>query len=695
MRQSILLELHMPAWLATMAATLDHVVGPYREVLVLACMAIQQSPFAELVVPQSLVPWGGTLSMKDLLAPVLGDRPFDPLEPAILFVKGMISSQVDHRRHTMTIDNVLRPEFILARLEPVFASMFEADASRFLRWLLIPLEIPLIFRWFRALLWALLSSISLLAHSWCHSWCHSRFRKLIAMMPWWLRRPVEGLFPPPPPPFTLFLEAFDNYITNELPTHLIRLQDMRLVGRDDIREALRPRIATMTEADLTYQTLCYNLVNPNNQVGYHFTLAIQRYLKFAIFSHRWGPQEPSFRAMTEASPEALWRFPQGPGFQKLLKFCGEARHYGCAYAWSDTCCINKESSSELQEAIRSMYRWYQNAEICIAYLGESVSKEDFDYEPWFTRGWTLQELLAPRRIRFYGKYWTPINWQGHVWTNDKLDSELMEAIEKVTMIPQDDLKGFTPSCSRVYEKMNWASKRRTTRIEDRAYCLLGIFDLTMSISYGEGSWAFHRLMEVILQRCGESGIFAWSGEASPYSLAIPASPACYMKDLRTVERKLGLTESVTFTVTKDGLDAELFVINAKMTSAHRHDKGSRLPWDEPRPSLNLADVRFHDIVLRPMWTLRRNSLKESVRVSADERDLKRCSTWAIGIVCSKDADGHATLESGKEYMWLLIGKVRKGRNPVWVRSRTQGIPTLLIEHNVRSRLETVHIPHKL
>lgn len=682
-RQSNLVQLQMPAWPASASATVNHVVGPYRELFVFACVAIQQSSFAELVIPRPVIALigSGMLRVKDFLTRFLGDRPFDPLESAILFVRRAIHSQADRRGHPMTMDNVLRPEFVFALLEPVFASLFEADASPFPRWL----RTHFIFRWFRTLLWAALFSVSVLVCSW--------FRKLSAMLPWWLRQPIEGLFPPPPP-FTLFLEAFDNYISNELPTHLIRLQDMRLVGRDDIREALRPRIAAMTEADLTYQTLYYNLVNPNHQVDCDFTLAIQRYLKFAIFSHQWGTQEPSFRTMMEASPEALCMFPQCPGFQKLFKFCEEARHYGCAYAWYDACCINKESSSELQESIRSMYRWYQNAEICIALLGESVSKEDFEHEPWFTRGWTLQELLAPRRIRFYGKYWIPINWQSP-WTNDKLDSGLMEAIEKVTMIPQDELKRFTPSCSRVYEKMIWASKRRTTKVEDRAYCLLGIFDITISISYGEGCWAFHRLMEAILQRCGESGIFAWSGEPSPYSLAIPASPACYMEGLRKLGKKLKLTESVAFTVTKDGLDVELLVVNAKMTSTHRHNKGSRLPWDEPRPSPNLADVRFHDIVLRPKWTLRRNWLKESVQISADERDLKRCFTWAIGIVCSRDADGHATLEAGKEYMWWLIGKVRNGRKSVWVRTRTQNIATLRIEGNVRSRLETVHIPHRL
>ncbi|KAF8129877.1 heterokaryon incompatibility protein-domain-containing protein [Boletus edulis] len=713
--QSLLAKLQTVPWFASASAMINNMVGQYSEVLVMACVAFQQSPFAELAVPVSFL-GGGTLTVNDLLMTILGDGSFDLLEPAILLAKQAFHTWVAYYKSYyyklfMALNNrdILRPESLLPLLEAASTFFFAADALPLPRWLRIFLEMPLVFRWFRALLWAALSSFSVLAHSW--------LRKLIVLLPQWLREPVEVLLPPQHQ-FTLFLEAFDDYVSNELPTHLIRLQDMKLVGRDDIREALRPRIARMTEADLTYQTLCYNLLNPNNQVGYNFTLAIQCYLKFAIFSHRWGPQEPSFRAMMEANPEALRMFPQGPGFQKLLKFCREARRFGCAYAWSDTCCINKESSSELQEAIRSMYRWYQNAEICIAYLGESISEDDFMFEPWFTRGWTLQELLAPRRIKFYGKYWNPIRSQRMYWTNDKLDSKLMKAIEQVTMIPLEDLKQFTPSCSRVYEKMMWASKRRTTRVEDRAYCLLGIFDITMSIAYGEGTWAFHRLMEIILQRCGESGILAWSGETSPYSLAIPASPACYtalsfienyrdlpsatlralhygMDEIQEVEKRLGLTDSVSFTLTKDGLDVEMFVVNATMTSAHQRNEGSKLPWDEPRPSLNLADLRYHDIVLHPKWTLRRNRPKKPVQARADERDLQRCSTWAIGILCSRDADGHATLEAGKEYMWFLIGKVRKGRRSVWVRFRTQNIPTLVIERNVRSRLQTIHIPHKL
>ncbi|KAF9236122.1 hypothetical protein BU15DRAFT_50492, partial [Melanogaster broomeanus] len=209
------------------------------------------------------------------------------------------------------------------------------------------------------------------------------------------------------------------------------------------------------------------------------------------------------------------RFPDGPGFQKLLRFCEKAKSdYGCVYVWSDTCCIDKTSSAELEEAIRSMFRWYRNAEVCIVYLAESYTMEDFDSEPWFTRGWTLQELLAPLVVRFYNKDWEPLCPHWLKSSNDKQNTEMQDAIERVTRIPRKELEQFRPGCGRVYEKMVWASKRQTTRVEDIAYSLIGIFDVSMPIAYGEGMWAFYRLTEVIAQRSSDRGFFAWSGSPS-------------------------------------------------------------------------------------------------------------------------------------------------------------------------------------
>ncbi|KIJ10211.1 hypothetical protein PAXINDRAFT_86399, partial [Paxillus involutus ATCC 200175] len=219
--------------------------------------------------------------------------------------------------------------------------------------------------------------------------------------------------------------------------------------------------------------------------------------------------------------------PDGLGYDKLYNFCKKAMlDYGCKYVWSDTCCINKESSAELEEAIRSMYRWYRGSSVCIAHLAKSSSTTEFSVEPWFTRGWTLQELLAPERIRFYGKDWMPIcpdqdsefystslaKMDGQI--NDKKNPFIMNAISECTDIPKSALQHFDPSCRGVSEKMRWAARRKTTRVEDTAYCLLGIFDVSMPIAYGEGSRAFHRLMEAIAHQCTEPWFFAWAGKAS-------------------------------------------------------------------------------------------------------------------------------------------------------------------------------------
>ncbi|KIJ11861.1 hypothetical protein PAXINDRAFT_24901, partial [Paxillus involutus ATCC 200175] len=226
---------------------------------------------------------------------------------------------------------------------------------------------------------------------------------------------------------------------------------------------------------------------------------IRNVAKYAIFSHRWlNEGEPSFQDMLQEQT------PTGPGYDKFTRFCKIANSYGCLFAWTDTCCINKESSTELEEAIRSMFRWYSNAHVCIAYLADSSSPEDFKNDVWFTRGWTLQELLAPKMVRFFGAGWQYLGDRDDIGNGGKFTA----LISAVTTIPVVDLQRFRPGRDRVHEKMRWAARRKTTRVEDVAYCLLGIFDVSLTVAYGEGKQAWTRLMEAIIQGCDEWQVFA-------------------------------------------------------------------------------------------------------------------------------------------------------------------------------------------
>ncbi|KAL4067930.1 heterokaryon incompatibility protein-domain-containing protein, partial [Scleroderma citrinum] len=314
-------------------------------------------------------------------------------------------------------------------------------------------------------------------------------------------------------PVEELLAAFENYVSNNVPIHILDVRsiqvtsdinDVTLLTREDIRRISRPKIEALQEADILADKALLGCEEWEDWHKGDLTPLIQRHIKYAIFSHRWSSTgEPSFNDVSQRNDSS------GDGWTKLLNFCKKAKEYGCDYAWSDTCCINKTSSAELEEAIRSMYRWYSSAEICIAYLERSSNVKDFGTEPWFTRGWTLQELLAPRKTKFYGKEWNPILPHVPLESNDKEQHDISSAIEQTTRIPQHQLISFRPGCYRVWEKLLWASRRTTTRAEDMAYCLIGMLDISMSIAYGEGDWAFHRLMETILQRCDEPEIFAW------------------------------------------------------------------------------------------------------------------------------------------------------------------------------------------
>lgn len=197
---------------------------------------------------------------------------------------------------------------------------------------------------------------------------------------------------------------------------------------------------------------------------------------FAILSHRWGDDEVSYRDYVKR------RVTQGNGFQKIIGFCDFAKSQPEAHqwVWVDSCCIDKRSSSELTEAINSMYTWYKNATVCYAYMKDfrvdKNRKRDrlhgFRQSEWFTRGWTLQELLAPSRVTFCDTDWKIFG------TKTSLASQIRQA----SGIPEPFLKGQRqPREASIAMRMSWISRRTTTKPEDIAYCLLGLFNVNMPL----------------------------------------------------------------------------------------------------------------------------------------------------------------------------------------------------------------------
>lgn len=245
---------------------------------------------------------------------------------------------------------------------------------------------------------------------------------------------------------------------------------------------------------------------------------------YAILSHTWGEDEVKLRDLEGLFHEKLVL---KKAFSKLENCCLKTLEWSLEWVWIDTCCIDQQSSAELSEAVNSMYQWYRQSAVCFAYLfdascheddlkanrtidsdpGYLQRKESFEKARWFTRGWCLQELLAPRNMQFFNNHWEHIGSK----------HDLRIHISSVTGIDEYGL--FIPDLSvlSVAHRMGWAASRQTTREEDIAYCLLGIFNINMPLLYGEGKVrAFGRLQEEIMRRTEDHSMFAWSGVGTDF-----------------------------------------------------------------------------------------------------------------------------------------------------------------------------------
>ena len=385
-----------------------------------------------------------------------------------------------------------------------------------------------------------------------------------------------------------------------MPIRVIKLPEMELMERSAVASYL---IKTRVEngGDMAIHRITVADTAQCNYPGKEIQdRAVSEWLqgvaRFAILSHTWWQEEePSYKTFSEQRDRDRKRQKTVRGYGKLRRFCDIAhRVYGVEFAWADTVCIDKSSSTELDESIRSMFAWYRNSDVCIAYLAETTDLLDCPSDPWFTRGWTLQEILAPHRLKFYNKDWHPLT----NFVNDKIEHFDEERLKDAGQISRDSsyshqflllhhaifmatgldmatIVQFRPGirAPSLPERMKWVARRVTTRAEDKAYYMMGVFGVSMSIAYGEGAErAFFRLFAAVLEVGHSRDWFMWGGKPIPWEIhpsrMIPSSPECYLSrgdigkdDLMSMNARKG--EVVT--LTNLGLPMKMLVVPARVS----------------------------------------------------------------------------------------------------------------------------------
>ncbi|KAI1290514.1 heterokaryon incompatibility protein-domain-containing protein [Xylaria venustula] len=335
---------------------------------------------------------------------------------------------------------------------------------------------------------------------------------------------------------------------------------------------------------------------------------------YAILSHTWGSEEVSFQEWHNRGLLTV-----KTGYKKILAACQQAQEDGLKYLWVDTICIDKKSSAELSEAINSMFAFYANADRCYVHLVDFPQDSSDDNETtenavsigparqdqlhccrWFTRGWTLQELLAPETVIFFNSNWIKVG--------EKQDPEFRNQLSHITRVHARHLETrheiFTASVS---ERMSWFAHRETTREEDIAYCMLGIFGINMPLLYGEGRRAFLRLQEEIIRVSNDQTIFCWSfpdpAEQELWDSVLAPHPYVFAKSGTYVP---DLSGNTSYSLTNNGISIRLrgiaIVEDWMLAILAAYDDG------HPLALILIADGRQH------------------CRIS---HDRLRCISWAI------------------------------------------------------------------
>ncbi|KAJ8518481.1 hypothetical protein ONZ45_g4467 [Pleurotus djamor] len=360
------------------------------------------------------------------------------------------------------------------------------------------------------------------------------------------------------------------------PIRLYDIQEERLVGRKDFLGYINENADASTSQSFDQNTVA----------------------RYAIASHRWDRQELAF---VDREDLKSMEMKKQTAYAKFKGLCKAAEASGCRFVWIDTLCIDNTNAPELDESIRSMFSWYRNAYVCIVYLGQSDDESDIAKDTWFSRGWTLQELLAPKRIQFYSRDWNKLgminrcsneaykesspNDESNPESDPKLhgedlgsESQLLKNISRVSYVSLEHLiKPLSPCPELAPVAFRYISIRETTRPEDISYCLLGLLDVQMPIAYGEGSErAFYRLQLACAQSSSDRALFDWRGEPSRWNSMLACSPKVF-KASRSIVQGVGfgdeevlahenLDEDDSFTFTNSGLRIMMWIFPVTLTA---------------------------------------------------------------------------------------------------------------------------------
>ncbi|CDO74373.1 hypothetical protein BN946_scf184956.g2 [Trametes cinnabarina] len=429
---------------------------------------------------------------------------------------------------------------------------------------------------------------------------------------------------------------------------------------------------------------------------------------YAILSHVWQDYEQSFQELQALHAQLVANsrsdLLRSRVSNKIRECCILAESHGYDWLWIDTCCIDRSSSAELSEAINSMFQWYSLTQVCYAYLEDVPSDQDihqhnsaFRRSKWFTRGWTLQELIAPQSLIFVAQDWTVIGTK----------ASLAALLEYITGVDADVLT-FRRQLGdvSVARRMWWASARKTTRIEDEAYCLMGIFGVHMATIYGEGRRSFLRLQEEILKRTSDQTLFAWGNvlpirmapfrEQISYTMYHPdshifaPSPAAFAQsgDMYPVPMQIAAENAIeTLGIPKWMLDSSLQQSTRSVVTKKCND----VPWKIPLPDFMVTSqgVRAELLV---------------VEASAGK------STLAIAVLACKDASTNSFIglllrrridsETGLKWPRYHVGITVCGMHP-WMRLRYRLSQVDWARHalsfnssGISARWERLYISHR-